>query len=137
MNAGLASISLTSVLYFLTSAAFADNTTASTPPSLVGNYKCQWTGASLENKNLSLTISKTGDTYNSEWADDAGNPVLYGTGLMNPNINDFITSSFWSPTNNTLIGVLSLTIRADGSLQGNWISQSGKETGSETCTKSS
>lgn len=135
MKAALASISLTAVLFFLSPVACAD-TTKTTSSSIVGNYKCQWKGGSLDNKNFSLTISKSGDTYNSEWDDDSGNPVMYGTGLMSPNINNALTTSFWSTTNSTLVGLLSITIKPDGSLQGNWISQSRKDTGTETCTKS-
>ncbi|STY28503.1 Uncharacterised protein [Legionella wadsworthii] len=135
MKAALARISSTAVLFFLSTLACAD-TTKSTSPSLVGNYKCQWKGGSLDNKNLSLNISKSGDTYNSEWDDDSGNPVLYGTGLMSPNINNALTSSFWSTTDPTLVGLLSITLKPDGSLQGHWISQSRKDSGTETCTKS-
>ncbi|CAM2951753.1 Uncharacterised protein [Legionella steigerwaltii] len=135
MKAAVAGISLTAILYFITPTIYADNPTASTSPSLAGNYKCQWNGTLLGNKNFSLTISQTGDTYNSEWDDSTGNPVLYGTGLMSPNVNNFMSSSFWGVADNTIIGVLSITIKPDGSLQGNWISQSGKDTGTTTCTK--
>ncbi|WP_392537823.1 hypothetical protein [Legionella sp. 227] len=136
MKAALAGISLTAILYFIITTVYADNKTVSTSPSPVGSYQCQWNGSLLANKNFTLTISQTGDTYNSEWDDSTGNPVLYGTGLMSSNVNNFLTTSFWGVTDNTISGVLSLAIKPDGSLQGNWISQSGKDTGTQTCTKS-
>ncbi|PWY56381.1 hypothetical protein DGG96_02830 [Legionella qingyii] len=132
----LVDISLTAILYFIITTAYADNMTASTSQSIEGNYKCQWNGSLLDNKSFSLTISKTGDTYNSEWDDNTGNPVLYGTGLMGSNINNFMSTSFWGAVDNTISGILSITLKQDGSLQGNWISQSGKDTGTTTCTKS-
>ena len=132
MKAALTGIPLTAILYFITTIACA----GSSSPPLVGDYKCQWNGSLLNNTNYSLTISKTGDTYSSEWDDSTGNPVMYGTGLTSSNINNFITTSFWNITDNTIAGVLSTTIKPDGSLQGSWLSQSGKDSGTLTCTKS-
>ena len=131
-------MSLIAMFYFVSTIAFADTGTSSstTAPSIAGSYNCKWNGTLLNNSNFSLSLAKTDDTYNFQWDNDTGTPVMYGTGLTGSDINNLLTSSFWGVSDNTLAGVLSVTVKPDGSLQGSWISQSGKDTGTVECTKS-
>jgi hypothetical protein len=122
-----------SAICLITASVYAETTT-SPDNSVVGNYKCKRTDATSYTVNYPLSITKTGDTYTLEWSDSDGNPVMYGTGVINPNMTNVLTSSYWNIAN-TDTGVESFAINTDGSLKANWLAQSGKNSGTETCTK--
>lgn len=127
MKATLVTKFLMAGLSLIAMSVYAD--TPSSTSSLAGNYKCQRAGTSY-----TLTISSTGDTYTLEWDDSTGNPVMYGTGVVDAK-SSVLSSSYWNIAN-TDSGIESWAIKSDGSLQSNWLSQSGKDNGTETCTKS-
>lgn len=144
MKAAIRSIYLISALSLFAITAYADNaaptptpapTTTSTP-NLVGNYKCTRTDASNNNTSYPLSITKTGDTYTLEWDSSNGDPQMYGTGIVHPNMTNVLASSFWDLKNSDISGVEIFSIKPDGSLSANWTLQSSKDVGSETCTKS-
>jgi|SRR5579885_50719 hypothetical protein len=120
-------------LSLLTLTAYAD-TTVNT--NVTGNYTCQRTDSSNNTSSLPLSVIKTGDTYTLEWDDSDGNPSMYGTGVIHPGMANVLSSSYWSLTSSDISGLEIFTIKPDGSLQADWISQSGKDSGSETCKKS-
>lgn len=128
MKATITGILMTA-LSLIAMTAYAD-----TAPNIVGNYKCQRVEGSNTN-NYPISITKTGDTYTIEWDDSSGNPVMYGTGIMHPNMPNVLSSSFWNLSNADMLGVEIFGIKGDGSLQADWVTQSGKTSGTETCTK--
>ncbi|MBN9227028.1 MULTISPECIES: hypothetical protein [Legionella] len=103
--------------------------------SVLGNYQCQRTDAANNTASYPMSLTKTGDTYTLEWDNSAGDPVLYGTGVMHPNLTNVISSSFWDPRKPDTIGIQMIEIKPDGSLQSNWVLQSDSQLGTETCTK--
>ncbi|MBI2785502.1 MAG: hypothetical protein HYX60_04005 [Legionella longbeachae] len=162
MNTAIKSIYLITALSLSTIAAYADNTNTSTPadststpenststpasapstqsnstsaPVLTGNYQCQRTDSANVMVPYDLTVTKTGDTYTFEWDDKNGNPAIYGTGVIHPNLNNVLASSFWDPTKPETVGIEMFEIKPDGTLQSNWVLQSQNQLGSETCTK--
>ena len=123
-----------SIMSLFTTSAYAD--TSSSPPSIVGNYQCQRTDASNNSVTYPVTVTQTGDTYTFEWVDKTtNNPQMYGTALIHPSLNNVIAASFWDITNPDTNGVALYEIQIDGTLQGNWIVQSTKNSGTETCIK--
>lgn len=126
-------IIMTIALSLLTITTYADN---SVSPTLAGNYQCQRSDASNSVQSYPLVISNNGGTYTFEW-DNANNyPVLYGTGVRHPNMQNLISVSFSDPKNADAYGVELFEMKPDGSLQANWALQSSNQVGSETCTKS-
>ncbi len=104
--------------------------------SFLGDYQCQRIDSSNNTASYPLTVAKTGDIYTLEWDNSNGDPVLYGTGVMHPNMTHVVASSFWDPRKPDVIGIQMIEIKPDGSLQSNWVLQSDNQVGSETCTKS-
>lgn len=113
----------------------SSSTTNNSTTSFLGDYQCQRMDASNNNVTNSLNVSKTGDTYTLQWENSNGDPILYGTGVMHPNMTNVVASSFWDPRKPDNIGVQMIEIKPDGSLQSNWIVQSDNQVGSETCTR--
>ncbi|CAM2962476.1 Uncharacterised protein [Legionella steigerwaltii] len=103
--------------------------------SILGNYQCQRTDASNNTVSYPMTITKTGDTFTFEWDSGTGDPVLYGTGVMHPNLTNVISASFWDPRKPDTIGIQMIQVKPDGSLQSNWVSQADNQLGTETCTR--
>jgi len=122
---------LMTALCLIAVTAYADNASSS---NILGNYKCQRIEGSNTN-SYPVSITKTGDTYTIEWTDSAGNPLMYGTGVIHPNLPNVLSSSFWNISNTDMLGIEIFNIKSDGSLQADWVTQSGKTSGSETCTK--
>lgn len=120
---------ITTALYLFSISVFADT-------NIVGSYNCQRTDASGASTSYPMSIKKTADTYTFEWDDSSGNPGMYGTGIMHPNVTTMVSTSFWDITNSDVSGVMLYAIKPDGSLQGSWIMQSGKSSGTEVCKKS-
>lgn len=98
------------------------------------NYECQRTDSSGNTVSYPVTVAKTKATYTFQWQ-TGDTPVIYGTGVINPKVNNAISVIFWDPKNSDAsYGVVLFSIKSDGSLNGEWIMRSGEE-GSETCTK--
>lgn len=116
-------------LSFITLIAYADIASSA---SLAGTYKCQRSNGS-NTTAYTLTVASTGDTYTLEWDDHKGSPDIYGTGIVDAN-NTVLSSSYWN-VDNTENGIESLAIKSDGSMQGSWVSQSSKDSGTDICTK--
>lgn len=114
----------------------ATNPSSNSSTNPLGNYQCQQTGSSNNTTSYSLTVSKAGDTYTFEWADNTGDPVYYGTGVMIGSLPNAISVSFWDPKKPDMIGIEVFELKSDGSLDGNWTLQSDNRIGGETCTKS-
>lgn len=120
------------VLSLVTMTAYADNTGTKT---LVGNYQCQRTDANNSVNSYTLAITDNGSTYTLEWDNANGYPVLYGTGVIHPDMKNLLSVSFSDPKNADTYGIELFAIKPDGSLQSNWALQSANQVGSETCTK--
>ncbi|KTD42137.1 hypothetical protein [Legionella parisiensis] len=120
--------------------AASTNTSISTnkagTSSFLGDYQCQRVDASNNTASYPLTVSKSGDTYTLQWENSNGDPVLYGTGVMHPNMTNVVATSFWDPRKPDTIGIQMIEIKPDGSLQSNWVVQTDNQVGSETCTRS-
>ncbi|MGM9452084.1 hypothetical protein ACTAZI_01990 [Legionella bozemanae] len=120
--------------------AASSNTSTSTSKagasSFLGDYQCQRVDASNNTASYPLTVSKSGDTYTLQWENSNGDPVLYGTGVMHPNMTNVVATSFWDPRKPDTIGIQMIEIKPDGSLQSNWVVQTDNQVGSETCTRS-
>lgn len=104
--------------------------------SFLGDYQCQRVDPSNKTDSYPLTVSKSGDTYTLQWENSNGDPVLYGTGVMHPNMTNVVATSFWDPRKPETIGVQMIEIKPDGSLQSNWVVQTDNQVGSETCIRS-
>ncbi|STY28642.1 Uncharacterised protein [Legionella wadsworthii] len=113
----------------------SSSTTNNSTTSFLGDYQCQRMDSSNNNVTNSLNVSKSGDTYTLQWENSNGDPILYGTGVMHPNMTNVVASSFWDPRKPDNIGIQMIEIKPDGSLQSNWIVQSDNQLGSETCTR--
>lgn len=151
MKTVIKSIYLVTALSLPTLTAYADNTSTnntSTPasntgtsasssnaPSFAGDYQCQRVNSSNATSSYPLSVSKTGDTFTLQWENSNGDPVLYGTGVMHPNMTNVVAASFWDPSKPDTIGIEMIEIKPDGSLQSNWVLQTDNQMGSETCTK--
>ncbi|KTC89629.1 hypothetical protein OQJ18_08395 [Fluoribacter dumoffii] len=152
MKTAIKNVYLVTALSLSTLSAYADNPSSSTTntsttstetssttsgtSSVLGNYQCQRADASNNTASYPMSITKTGDTYTLEWDSSAGDPVLYGTGVMHPNATNVIAASFWDPRKPDTIGIQMIEVKSDGSLQSNWVLQSDNQIGTETCTKS-
>ncbi|MCE0723002.1 MULTISPECIES: hypothetical protein [Legionella] len=163
MKTVMKSVYLITALSLPTLTAYADNastsnTNASTSPStpttdtapsntststsktgasaFLGDYQCQRVDAANNTASYPLTVSKSGDTYTLQWENSNGDPVLYGTGVMHPNMTNVVATSFWDPRKPDTIGIQMIEIKPDGSLQSNWVVQTDNQVGSETCTRS-
>lgn len=115
------------ILSLLSLNTFADN--------LAGNYQCTRTDPSNNTTTYPLTITSTDETYTLQWSDSSGNPVIYGTGVVSPSINNALSVVFWDVKNPSNFGDALYSIKPDGSLNGVWIVQSTTQTGTETCQK--
>lgn len=148
MNTAIKSIYLITALSLSTLAAYADNandsatkmstssTISNTAPVVTGTYQCQRMDSSNKTMNYALTVTKSHDTYTFEWDDSTGNPALYGTGVIHPNMPNVISTSFWDPAKPETIGIEMFQAQPDGSLQASWVLQTENQLGSETCAKS-
>ncbi|HHT0594309.1 TPA: hypothetical protein ACTXXA_002710 [Legionella anisa] len=103
--------------------------------AFLGDYQCQRVDGSNNTNSYPLTVSKSGDTYTLQWENSNGDPVLYGTGVMHPNMTNVVATSFWDPRKPDTIGIQMIEIKPDGSLQSNWVVQTDNQVGSETCTR--
>lgn len=143
-------ILLMTMLSTLTIAAYADTPTtpaptptptATTPSSgadFSGTYQCQGYDP-FGKSNYSYptaTFTKNGDTYSIQWLSANGYPLLLGTGVTIPDVNNAIAVVFWDPKKPDYFGVAIYQHKSDGSLQANWTLQAQKQVGTETCTKS-
>lgn len=104
-------------------------------PNIVGNYTCNRVSANGQTNNHTLNISKTDETYTFQWDDSNGNPTMYGTGLIQSKLPNVIATTFWNISNDENTGVEIFAIKSDDSLQGDWLLQSTKDNGSETCSR--
>lgn len=116
-------------------AGTASSSSNNSTSSVLGNYQCQRTDAANNTVSYPMGITKTGDTFTLEWDTSAGDPVLYGTGVMHPNLTNVISASFWDPRKPDTIGIQMIEVKPDGSLQSNWVLQSDNTLGTETCTR--
>jgi len=101
-----------------------------------GNYKCQ--GYDPYNKQnysyAKVTFVKNDTVYNIQWQDENGNPIMLGTGLVNPNVMDSLAVIYSTPKKE-FFNLGNYKRNPDGSLQSTWISEGNKLIGNETCNK--
>lgn len=102
---------------------------------VVGNYTCKRVNANGQFSNYAVSITKTDATYTFQWSENNGNPVMYGTGLIQSKSPDVVATTFWNVTNDENTGIEIFAIKPDGSLQGDWLLQSTNDNGTETCTR--
>lgn len=117
---------------------YSTNVIAAT--SVIGNYQCERTEASGHVGSYTMTISdnsgnQVAATYKIEWDGSNGYPAFFGTGLIQPGVDNIMGAIFSDLKDANNFGSEVFEIKPDGSLQANWAVQTANQVGKETCTK--
>ncbi len=120
----------------LTTATPTTPSASTNSANMSGVYQC--TGTDPFQKNTYsfqlVTIIKNGDVYNVQWQDASGTPIMIGTGVTHPDLNNTFAVLYW-PLNKSYYMLGLYAVKPDGSLQSRWIVNGQVLVGSETCKK--